>query len=143
MDLYAIFYQNEKMKEMYDRYPDILFVDTTYCLNNIKYPALAMVVQDENGQSLPVCFIIIAYERNSLLDKFFKMFVQINEIYARKTIAIMIDKDLIEDDMLSKNFPGASILYCFWNVFKTLKKNYGNSSDEFQVLQRMMYSLTE
>ncbi len=46
MDLYAIFYQNEKMKEMYDRNPDILFVDTTYCLNNIKYPALAMVVQD-------------------------------------------------------------------------------------------------
>jgi hypothetical protein len=55
----------------------------------------------------------------------------------------MIDKDQIEDDMLSKNFPGASILYCFWNVFKSLKKNYGKSSDEFQVLQRMMYSLTE
>jgi hypothetical protein len=46
------------MKAMYERYPEILFVDTTYCLNNIKYPALAMVVQDEDGHSYPVCIII-------------------------------------------------------------------------------------
>jgi hypothetical protein len=57
------------MKAMYERYPEILFVDTTYCLNNIKYPALAMVVQDEDGHSYPVCIIIIAYERNALLDE--------------------------------------------------------------------------
>ena len=95
------------MKEMYERYPDALFVDTTYCLNNIKYPALAMVVQDKLGNSYPVCII--------LLDK---------------TVAILIDKDLKEDEMLSKNFPNARILYCVWYVLKTFKKNYATGSKE-------------
>jgi zinc finger SWIM domain-containing protein 3 len=108
------------MKEMYERYPDALFVDTTYCLNNIKYPALAMVVQDELGNSYPVCII--------LLDK---------------TVAILIDKDLKEDEMLSKNFPNARILYCVWYVLKTFKKNYATGSKEKSLLKRMTYSLTE
>jgi hypothetical protein len=55
----------------------------------------------------------------------------------------MIDKDLKEDDMLSKNFPHATILYCFWHVLKTFKKNYGKNSEEFKLLSRMMYSITE
>jgi hypothetical protein len=130
------------MKAMYERYPEILFVDTTYCLNNIKYPALAMVVQDEDGHSYPVCIIIIAYERNALLDECFQMFVENNPESVGKTVAIMIDKDLKEDDMLSKNFPKARILYCVWHVLKSFKKNFSKKSEAFRLLQRMSYSMT-
>jgi hypothetical protein len=108
-DLYEIYYQTPKIKEMYERYLGVLFVDTTYCLNNIKYPALAMVVQDELGNSYPVCIILSVYERNKLLNECFKMFVTDNINSVDKTVAILIDKELKEDGMLFKNFPNARI----------------------------------
>ena len=83
-----------------------------------------LVVQDEDGNSLPVCIIIIAYERNKLLDECFQMFIENNSVSVHKKIAIMIDKDLKEDEMLSKNFPNARILYCVWHVLKIFKKNF-------------------
>ena len=82
----------------------VLFVDTTYNLNDVKYPAMAMVVQDEIGHSYPVCIIIIAYERTKLFDTCFRMFVEDNKrSIVDLTEAIIIDKDLKEDEMLSKH----------------------------------------
>ena len=127
-DLYAIYYQNNKMKEFYSRYPNIIFVDTTYKLNDNNYPAMFLVVQDEEGHSYPVCIIILAYERKSLFDACFKFFLNDNTLTVSKTQAIMIHKDLKEDDMLSKNFPHARILYCFWHVLKTFKLNFNKKS---------------
>ena len=141
-DLYAIYYQNPQMKEFYRRYSNMLFVDSTYNLNDVKYPALVLVVQDEDGQSYPVCVIILAYERKSLFDECFGMFVEENKEYADKTEAIMIDKDLKEDDMLSKHFPKAQILYCVWHVIKTFKKNFAKNSSELSLLTEMIYSVT-
>jgi len=34
----GIFYQDEQMRLMYDRFPEIVFVDATYKLNDLRMP---------------------------------------------------------------------------------------------------------
>jgi hypothetical protein len=56
-DLYAVYYQSQQMKEFFERHPGVLFIDTFYCLNDAKYPALAIVAQDDVGHLYPVGLI--------------------------------------------------------------------------------------
>ena len=47
----GIFFQDEEMRRMYDRFSEILFVDATYKLNDLRMPLYLFLVEDGNGES--------------------------------------------------------------------------------------------
>ena len=47
----GIFYQDKEMKRMYECFSEILFVDATYKLNDLRMPVYLFVVEDENGKT--------------------------------------------------------------------------------------------
>jgi hypothetical protein len=103
-ELYAIYYQNNNMKELYAKYGDTIFVDSTYKLNRNKYPCLVIAVHDNNNCTHIVATAILAYERKHLLDQVIEVFVKDNSAYVNKTKHIMIDKDLKELTSYNSSF---------------------------------------
>ena len=53
-----VYIQTGEMREQYNKYPEILFVDTIYNVNIEAYPLLTMMVEDGDGRGKPVpyCF---------------------------------------------------------------------------------------
>ena len=45
----GIFYQNQYMKKIYERYPEILLVDATYKLLGLRLPVYLLLVIDGDG----------------------------------------------------------------------------------------------
>jgi hypothetical protein len=112
------------MRDLFQTYGNVLFVDGTYKLNKIDYPCIVLVVTDHNRQSRIVGFALVAFERQIIIDTVLDYFRQLNDTSHLKVV--MIDKDLKEDSAVTKAFPNAQKLYCFWHNEKTFKKAFSN-----------------
>ena len=104
------------MKQLFKTYGHLTFIDGSYCLNDDDFPVILFVVSDHNRESRIVGFSIVACERQIIMDVVLDHFKQFNDT---STIKIaMIDKDLKEESAITKAFPDAKIVYCFWHVEK-------------------------
>ncbi|CAF1099015.1 unnamed protein product, partial [Brachionus calyciflorus] len=138
--IYMIFYQNKQMKDMYIKYPEILFIDGTYSLNRNNYPLYLFVVRDSNGNGQIVGFAIIAYERIHFLNTIFQCFADNQDVSATK--AVMIDKDLTEWMLLKHHFISADIYLCKFHCIKIFERVLKNKS-LLEHLTVMLESKTE
>ena len=55
-DVDLVYIQTGEMREQYKKYPEILFVDTTYNVNIEAYPLLTMMVEDGDWRGKPVAY---------------------------------------------------------------------------------------
>ena len=58
----AIYFQTAEMKSMFMSYPEVLFVDATYKLNDLQMPLYVLMAIDGNGESEIVCLWIVQSE---------------------------------------------------------------------------------
>ena len=78
--LYAIFYQNSRMKSLYKEFGEILFFDATYNLNINNYANYNFVVQDCHGRAELIATALVAYEREVSLNDIIEHFLAENDI---------------------------------------------------------------
>ena len=59
-DLQGIYFQDEEMKQIFRAYPELVCIDSTYKLLELRFPVYIMLVEDGNGQSevVAVFFVI-------------------------------------------------------------------------------------
>jgi zinc finger SWIM domain-containing protein 3 len=60
--LQGIYYQKKIMQEMFSNFPELLLIDATYKLNDLRMPLYIMMVVDGNGESEIVALWIVASE---------------------------------------------------------------------------------
>ena len=60
--LKAIYFQTKKMQDTFCTYPELLLIDTTYKLNDLRMPLYVLMVVDGNGESEIVCLWITQFE---------------------------------------------------------------------------------
>ena len=146
----GIFYQDAEMKRMFDRFPELLFVDATYKLNDLRMPLdlYIFLVEDGNGESEIVALWMVMSEDVISIKQMAQIFKKHNPNWS-KTRTIMSDKDFIERDVLKSEFPQASILICLFHVLRTFRREVtceklGITSAErilaLEILQKMSYS---
>ena len=75
----AIYFQTVEMKSMFMSYPEVLFIDTTYKLNDLRMPLYVLMAIDGNGESEIVCLWIVQSEDRSTLTSLFVEFKKHNE----------------------------------------------------------------
>uniref|UniRef100_A0A1X7VH59 ZSWIM1/3 RNaseH-like domain-containing protein n=1 Tax=Amphimedon queenslandica TaxID=400682 RepID=A0A1X7VH59_AMPQE len=63
--LTGIFFQDKEMKDMFAAYPEILFIDATYRLLQIRFPVYLLLCEDGNGQS-EIVAVFLLLEENQL-----------------------------------------------------------------------------
>ena len=115
-----VYIQTGEMREQHNKYPEILFVDTTYNVNIEAYPLLTMMVEDGDGRGKPVAYCIQRSEAKVNLEKILDYFCRTND--TSKTKIVMVDKDLTEISVLKSKLPSATILLCKFHVMKYFKK---------------------
>ena len=72
----AIFYQDQYMKKIYERYPEILLVGATYKLLELRLPGYLylLLVIDGDGLSKIAVLFILADELKSTVENIVKVF---------------------------------------------------------------------
>ena len=65
---HGIFFQDHAMRHVFGVYPEILFVDATYKLLELRFPVYVLLVEDGNGQSeIAAVFLLLEETEMSLL----------------------------------------------------------------------------
>ena len=146
----GIYFQDKEMKRMYDCFPELLFIDATYKLNNLRMPLYVFLIEDGNGESEIVATWMVVTEDKVSISQMAKIFKNHNPNWG-KTKTIMSDKDFIERDALKSQFPDASILICLFHVLRTFRREItceklGITSAErglaLEIVQKMAYAKT-
>ena len=108
----GIFFQDLQMQKVYEKFPEILLVDATYKLLELRMPIYLLIAIDGDGQSEIVALFISADESKPTVTEVVQVFQKHNSCWT-DTKVVMSDKDFIERDAFAACFPGAVLLICF------------------------------
>ena len=114
----TVFIQTTHMKRLLRSYPDVLFIDTTYCLNTFSYPVVVFMVVDGDNVGQCVGYACVKDERMVTLSVLFGEFVRRNEGVCVRTV--IVDKDASEIAAVKMTMPECDIVLCRFHVAKSL-----------------------
>jgi len=149
--LSGIYFQDAYMVENYKRFPEMLFVDATHKLNELRMPLYVLLVEDGNGESQLVSLWLVTNEDAVTIKAMAMIFKRYNKDWSR-TLTIMSDKDFTERNVFLQEFPGAKLLICLYHVLRTFRREItsnkmGITAAErlhvLDILQRMSYATSE
>ena len=117
----GIFFQDEDMRETFKAYPEIVFIDATYKLTELRLPLYLMLVEDSMGNSEVVGVALLVVEDHETMSWFLETFKSENKT-SNSIRIFMADKDLNERQLLKELFPNAVILICLFHSLRTFKR---------------------
>ena len=117
----ALLYQDLYMKNMFDKYPEMILVDATYKLLDLRLPVYLLLVIDGNGFSEIVGLFLVEEESKEVISSVVNKFKERNEAWS-KTKVIMSDKDFIERESFSACFPEAELLICLYHALRSFRR---------------------
>ncbi|CAC5406848.1 unnamed protein product [Mytilus coruscus] len=79
--LQGLFYQDKEMLQNFENYPEILFIDSTFKVNNLRMPLYVFLVEDSMGQSEVAGLCFLAAEEQQLVDHVGNLFKKFNPSY--------------------------------------------------------------
>ena len=144
----VIYIQTSAMRRVLNSYPQMLFVDGTYCVNKHSMPLYVFAVCDGNGQGQVVSYALVKDERASTLRSLFREFEKFNPL-GESLKTIMTDKDLNEIAQIKQVFPSVNIMLCRFHVQKAFKSGIAAHCHEEDrdvvrdLVTRMVYSSRE
>ena len=147
----GLFFQDGIMKMVYVAYPEVLLVDATYKLNELRMPVYLLLVIDSNGQSEIVGVFVTHLETANAIRKMFSSFKSHNSKW-NLTKVVMSDKDFIERAVFSTEFPQATLLICLFHTLRSMKREVtcdklglhpGERDNALEILTKLTYSKSE
>lgn len=147
----AIYFQTGEMKGMFLSYPEVLFIDATYKLNDLQMPLYVLMSIDGNGESEIVCLWIVQSEDKSTLTNLLVEFKKHNES-SSLIQCVMTDKDITEQDVIREQLPQAALVICLFHTLRTMRREVsceklGISQSErvmsLELLSKMAYARSE
>ena len=139
------------MKQVFESYPELLFIDATYKLNDLQMPLYVLMVVDGNGESEVICLWLTQIEDKETITELVKEFKKQNVRWS-STKCIMSDKDMTERDVLSKEIPHSKLLICLFHTLRSMRRegsceklgiSTGERSMSLEILSKMVYARSE
>lgn len=109
------------MRKAFSAYPDLLMLDATYKLNDLRMPEYLLICVDANGESEIVGVWIVMNEEKSTIVRMSECFKKHNPNHNQIEV-VVIDKDMTERDTLKEQFPRASIQLCLFHTLRAFKR---------------------
>ena len=98
--LNGIYYQDEHMQDVYSKYPEILFIDVTHKLNDLRMPLYVLLVEDGNGESVIVAVSLVLHEDACSIRKIADLEIVQKMSYASSEDEYMQHYGLLKDTNL-------------------------------------------
>ena len=150
-NLKGLFYQDEEMRLIFDAFPEILLIDGTYKLNNLRLPLYIMLAIDGNGESEIIGLMLLADEQADTLRRMIRLFKKHNSAWEGIN-CVMADKDMTERNIIKEEIPQAGLLICLFHTMRSFKREIttekmGISVDErlqvLEIIQSMAHATSE
>ena len=134
------------IKSIFDSYPEVILVDATYKLNNLRMPLYLMMCIDGNGQGEIVLFLTMM-KTEEAITKMVQTFKCTNPKW-ECTKFVMSDKDFNERAVLKKEFPNASLHICLFHVLRSFRREVttdklsihpGKRDHVFEIISKLAY----
>ena len=148
--LVGIYFQDVEMKQIFSAYPELICIDATYKLLELRFPVYIMLVEDGNGQS-EIVAVFLLIEETATIKSMVGIFKNHNPQW-EATRVLMADKDMTERDVLAAEFPSAELLICPFHTFRSFRREVvmdrmgitsGQRNMCLELLQQMAYSTNE
>ena len=92
------------MKNAFEAFPELLFIDATYKLNDLRMPLYLLMIVDGCGESELVGIFLAADEDADTIREMITFFKKHNSKW-QKIECIMSDKDMTERNILIEEIP--------------------------------------
>lgn len=132
-EVVAIAYQDKNMKDMFSSFPEVLFIDATYRLNNLDMPLFLLVSEDANGESEIVGIWLTKNEQKQTLQRLVQAFKERNPKWT-ETRVIITDKDASERGVFSQEM-NVDLQLCLYHVLKVFKREMNGEMEKEVVLK--------
>ena len=119
--LQGIFFKDRQMKNVFSAYPELLCIDSTYKLLELRFPLYIMLVEDGNGLSEVASALFLVEETEESLSKVIAILKNLNPSWESVRV-IMTDKDIAERQVFTKSIPNARLLLCLFHTFRIFKR---------------------
>ena len=133
--LQGIYFQTKMWRKMFSNYPELLMIDATYKLNNLRMPLYILMVVDSNGESEVIALWLVVTESKSIINQLTETFLCYND--TSNTKCIMADKDMMERELLTEKIPTAQLLICLFHVLQTYRREITYERMGITAAQRM------
>ncbi|ETI35430.1 hypothetical protein F441_18100 [Phytophthora nicotianae CJ01A1] len=127
--------QSRHMRELFDRFPEVLMIDATHGTNASKYKVFSLMAHDVFGKGQFVQHAVIQNERRPTLMTALEEFKRNNPSWT-KIKCVLIDKDFTEMSVVKMVFPDAILLLCQFHVLKYLREEIASADYGFTTWQK-------
>ena len=117
----GLFYQDKLMKFSFQHYPEVLMVDSTYKLNDLRMPLYILLIVDGNGQSEVVALCLTSLETKEAITKMVQSFKDNNPCWS-ETSVVITDKDFVERSVFSEELPNAVMHICLFHALRSMRR---------------------
>ena len=147
----SLVFQDSTMKAIFSSYPEVIFVDATYKLTNLRMPVYLMMSIDGNGQDEIVFVFLTTVETESIITKMVQAFKRVNPRWIN-TKVVMSDEDFNERNVFKKEFSQASIQICLFHTLRSFKREIttekmgirpGERDHVLEIITKLAYSKSE
>ena len=144
----GLLFQDHLMKVTFSSYPEIVLIDATYKLNELRMPLYLMLIVDGNGQSEIVAAFLTILETREAITAMVQAFKLHNPNWSLTKVVIS-DKDFTERAVFQAEFPGASLVICLFHTLRSMKREVtceklglrpGDRDHALEILTKLAYS---
>ena len=149
--LKGLCFQDLEMQRRYKAYPEMISVNATYKLLEIRMPVYLILNEDAMGESEIVAVCFLAEENAEGVGFFIDSFKKHNPNSSAVRV-VMADKDMQERDVIKQRFNGAHVLISLFHTMRSFKREVscekmgispGQKLLSLEILQKMAYSKNE
>ena len=119
-----VFWADNKCREAYKEFANIVSFDTTYLTNKYDMPFAPFVGVNHHGQSMLLGCGLLSSEDTETFVWLFRTWLQCMQGQAPN--GIITDQDRAMQNASQLVFPNTKHRWCLWHILKKLPKKFGN-----------------
>ena len=149
--LTGLLFQDTVMKSVFSAYPELLLIDATYKLTNLRMPVYLMMSIDGNGQGEIIFVFLTVVETEQAIAEMVQSFKRANPRWT-ETKVVMSDKDFNERSVFRKEFPEAVLHICLFHTLRSFRREIttdkmsirpGERDHALEIITKLAYSKSE
>lgn len=147
----GLFFQDDLMKQAFQAYPEIVFMDATYKLLELGLPTYLFLSEDSNGQSEITGVCLLTSEDADSMKWMIEVFKRCNNGW-KHTRVVMANKDIQERDIIKQCLPQSSVLICLFHTLRSFRREIscekmgitsGQRTLSLELVQKLAYAMSE
>ena len=139
------------MKKMFEAWPELVLIDSTYQLLQLEYPLVIIAIVDGNGATELVGMCIVVQETEETFRWMIEQLIKHNPVACSKIRSFMTDKDMVARRII-KELIQVPVYMCSFHVSQIFRRTVTMENMEINKqqketclrhLQKLLYSRSE